>query len=197
MNITYQCWSCKKEYKAGDFEYKNGAKCDCGGYIVSPSGKVSMKVLKNDSVMDSVDKSVLYNATLEKMEEVLEEIEDKLGKKYCLQLLASLVGNYDLDTASNLVKNDCEPSINKATLADNRYSEGNEEAGYIDLSSVLGFVEEILNCDDSERDVEFQYFVRPETEEESKEEGHSRDILWFKEDDVAKIEDLQIQYEMR
>ncbi len=147
--------------------------------------------------MDSVDKAFLYNSTLERMEEVLEEIEDKLGKKDCLQLLASLVGNYDLDTASNLIKNDCEPSINKATLADNRYSEGNEDARYIDLSSVLGFVEEILNCDDRERDIEFQYFVRPETEEESKEEGHSTDIMWFKKNDVAQIEDLQIQYEMR
>lgn len=54
MNIIYQCWNCKKEYKEGDFEYKNGAKCKCGGYIVSPSGKVQMKVIENNSATESV-----------------------------------------------------------------------------------------------------------------------------------------------
>ena len=49
MNVTYRCWSCKKEYKAEEFKYKNGTKCDCGGYIVSLSGKVSVKVCDSDN----------------------------------------------------------------------------------------------------------------------------------------------------
>jgi hypothetical protein len=40
------CFSCKKEYKASEIPNPQsgvGHKCECGGYVVSPSGKVQLK----------------------------------------------------------------------------------------------------------------------------------------------------------
>ncbi len=55
MEVKYYCWTCQKEYNSKDFEYKNGAKCECGGYIVSPSGKVQMKTVENNSTVENAD----------------------------------------------------------------------------------------------------------------------------------------------
>lgn len=40
------CFNCNKEYKASEipnFSTGEGYKCECGGYVVSPSGKVMLK----------------------------------------------------------------------------------------------------------------------------------------------------------
>ena len=130
---------------------------------------------------------------IDKIRKILNEAD----RETVLAILSELTDDYDLPTASSLIKKDCEPHLNKALLTEHQYSEGNEEAGYLDLSVVLGFVEEILNCDEREYgDVEFQYFVRPETEEEIKEQGHDDGVIWFTEDEGVAIKDLLIQFEM-
>lgn len=146
--------------------------------------------------MSSNEKAEIYNAILEKVEKIIDELADKLGRKETLRLLSTLVDSYDLRTASNLLLKDCEPHLDKALLAENQYSEGNEDAGYINLTTALGFLEEVLNCDDEYGNVRFQYFVRPETDEEAKENGHNDNCIWWVEDTRVKLEDLEIQFEM-
>jgi DNA-directed RNA polymerase subunit RPC12/RpoP len=50
MKIIYICFNCNKEYTEKDEGLEviaiAGIKCKkCGGYIVTPSGKVKMKVI--------------------------------------------------------------------------------------------------------------------------------------------------------
>lgn len=40
MKVVLSCWTCKKEHDATRWSNKYGVKCDCGGYIISPSGKI-------------------------------------------------------------------------------------------------------------------------------------------------------------
>jgi DNA-directed RNA polymerase subunit RPC12/RpoP len=53
MKIIMYCWNCNEPYKKEDNELLNrvnarGIKCPkCGGYIISPSGKVLVKVIQD------------------------------------------------------------------------------------------------------------------------------------------------------
>ena len=38
--VFFRCWSCGKEYDSETIPYQYGYKCDCGGYVISPSGKI-------------------------------------------------------------------------------------------------------------------------------------------------------------
>lgn len=147
--------------------------------------------------MDSVEKANLYNETLKKIEDLLIETDSKLGNMQSLEILSSIVRDYDLITASNLIKMNCDPYLTKSILEDRMYGEGNEEAGFISLTSLLESVEEIINCDDSDiGEVKFQYFVRPETSEEAEENEHDEsDATWYIKDDNIDIEKLNIQFE--
>lgn len=148
--------------------------------------------------MDSTEKANLYNETLNKIQELLLETDSKLGNMESLQILSSIVRDYDLQTASNLIKMDCEPDLTKSLLEDYMYSEGNEEAGFISLSYLLDSIAEVINCDDSNYyndEIKFQYFVRPETEDEMEENGHGDSIEWYTADENIDIEKLNIQFE--
>lgn len=153
--------------------------------------------LKNLLEKTPKEKADLYNKTRETVENLLENVEKELGREDALKILSSIVKEHDLYTASNLIEKDCEPFLTKSVLIDNQYTEGNEEAGYIDLVMALECVEEVLNCDDSEYgDVKFQYFVRAETDEEAKENEHDDRCIWYVKDERVEIKDLQIQFEM-
>jgi len=125
------------------------------------------------------------------------EILEKLNRKQALQILGELLDKeYDLCTASNIVKEDCDSNLNKITFEDMFYNEGNEENGFIKLKDILEAVEEIINCDDYlSRSINFTYFVRPETEEESEENGHSSNVEWWTKDDRVNIEELYVGFE--
>lgn len=46
--MIHICWSCQKERELpehGPEENKEGIKCDCGGFVVTPSGKVQLKMV--------------------------------------------------------------------------------------------------------------------------------------------------------
>jgi hypothetical protein len=45
------CWSCNKEYDSADVPFNptdkdQSHKCECGGYVVSPSGKTKIKLVE-------------------------------------------------------------------------------------------------------------------------------------------------------
>ena len=125
------------------------------------------------------------------------EILEKLDRKEALQILGNILDKeYDLRTASNIVKEDCESSLNKITFEDMFFDEGDEDKGFIKLKDILEAVEEIVNCDDYlRRSINFTYFVRPETNEESEENGHSSGVEWWCKDDRVNIDELYVGFE--
>lgn len=47
--VILKCWTCGKEHDASDWRLEDhGVKCKCGGYVVTPSGKVLQKVEEHD-----------------------------------------------------------------------------------------------------------------------------------------------------
>ena len=128
----------------------------------------------------------------DKIIELLHSLENEEALKIMSEILDE---EFDLKFASKIVLNGYEPYLTKDNLIEHQYGEGNEECGFVDLNSVLKLAEEVLNCDEEYGDVEFQYFVRYETEEEKEEEGHS-DIDWLTRDTSVDIKDLNIQFEI-
>ena len=125
------------------------------------------------------------------------EILDTLNRKQALQILGDILyKEYDLNTASNIVKEDCDSTLNKITFEDMYFDEGNEEGGFIKLRDILDMIEEIVNCDDYlSGSINFTHFVRRETEEEIKENGHSSNVEWWTKDDRVSIDELYIGFE--
>jgi hypothetical protein len=154
--------------------------------------KTSSQAAESEEGMCSTEKASLYNETRKTLEELLSEIDDKLGRKSSLDILASILNDYGLDFLSSLVKADYEPSItNRWLQEDCSYDEGNDEAGHIGLSNIFEFVEEILNKADEERLLKLgNRFVRLETPEEMEEEGHSNSVIWYKEDEEIDLKKL-------
>lgn len=126
---------------------------------------------------------------------LIDEYESEHGRGSALIVLSGILKDYDLDTAANLVKAKCEPDVCKWAFEDRHFDEGNDEAGYIDLKSILNDYEKILNCDDSMSDIHFTQFIRLETDEEKEEEGHSLDVEWFTVDDRLDINKAVVQFE--
>jgi hypothetical protein len=107
--------------------------------------------------------------------QIIGEYEKVNGQDSALQVLSEILKDYDLSTAANLVKSNCEPDVCKWAFEDGHYDEGNEEAGFIDLKSILSDYEKILNCDDSMPDIHFRKFIRLETMKKRKKRG----IVWM------------------
>jgi len=133
-------------------------------------------------------------------EDIKEQVSillDLTNRKQALKILGEILDeDYDLRVASNIVKADCETSLDKRMFEEHFYSEGNEQAGYIKLKEILDAVEEVINLDDYiDGDIHFEYFVRPETLEESEDEGHTDEIEWMVADGSIEINDLLIQFE--
>jgi len=75
MKVFHCCWTCGKEYEVTNqspFEY--GVKCECGGYVVSPSGKVQLKI----EPIVRVYRLNEYDAVAAKSEEQAKEFYLKL-----------------------------------------------------------------------------------------------------------------------
>lgn len=126
---------------------------------------------------------------------ILDEYEKENGQDSGLQLLSDILRDYDLDTAANLVKANCEPFLTKNCYEDKHFNEGNEEAGFVSLRELLTDIETILNCDDYSSDIHFSNFIRLETDEEKEEEGHDLDIEWFTTDERLDVKEAIIQFE--
>ncbi|GBF35426.1 hypothetical protein DCCM_4553 [Desulfocucumis palustris] len=76
----------------------------------------------------------------------------------------------------------------------NAYDEGDESSGHVSLGDVLEFAEDILTKS-SNYNISFSHFVRPETDEEREENGHTAVDTWYTEDERTKIGDLELQFE--
>ena len=125
-------------------------------------------------------------------------ILSKLDRKQALQLLSEILHKeYDLRTVSNMVKEDCDSTLNKLMFEDLFFEEGNDDEGFIGLRTILDAVEEIVNCDDSiSADINFNCFVRPETEDEKIENSDDSDdsIEWWTVDDRVSIDNLYVHF---
>jgi hypothetical protein len=59
MKIINYCWSCRKEHDLSNVrfigEIKN-VKCDCGGYVISPSGKGLFRVVMEEGELLEQDR---------------------------------------------------------------------------------------------------------------------------------------------
>ena len=133
-------------------------------------------------------------------EDIKEQVSillDLTNRKQALKILGEILDeDYDLSVAGNIVKADCDISLNKQMFEDLHYSEGNEESGFVKLKEILDVVEEIVNLDDYvSDDIHFEYFIRPETDEEAEENGHTDDIEWFTKDESIDIDKVHIQFE--
>lgn len=128
-----------------------------------------------------------------KILDLLEELEDKEA----LEVLAEVVTEYDLDVAANLIRENHEPSLTKGCFEEYLYGEGNEDAGHLPLAAILKEVEEVINCDTTERDITFTpCLVRHYTQEELQEEGKENDgIEWYKHDEEKKTGDILIGFD--
>lgn len=136
----------------------------------------------------------------------IKEIKDNIcmlleetNRKQALKILSEILDeDYDLSVASDIVKADCELTLNKMMFEDCFCSKGNESLGIIKLKTILNAVEEIVNLDDYISDkIEFEYFVRPETEEESEENDHSDydGIEWWTRNESIDIEKVYVQFQ--
>lgn len=130
-------------------------------------------------------------------DKILELIDKQATRKDKCNLLADLLLEFDFqDNIINFIREDEETLLDKMLLEDRFYSEGNEDAGFIALSTILKGAEEVINYDSS-RDygISFECFVRPETEEEAIENKHDNSCVeWWTEDDRVNIKDLYIQF---
>jgi len=127
----------------------------------------------------------------------ITNILSNLDRKKALQILGEILHReYDLITASKMVKEDCDSTLNKLMFEDMFFSEGNEESGFIELKTILNAVEEIVNCDDYlSGEIKFTNFVRPETEEEMKDNCRDSGIDWWIKDDSIDIKKLYLGFE--
>jgi len=134
-------------------------------------------------------------------EDIKEQVSillDLTNRKQALKILGEILDeDYDLSVASNIVKADCDVSLNKQMFEECHYSEGNEEAGFIGLKEILDAVEEIVNLDNyTSEDIRFEYFVRPETQEESEIEGrHNSGVEWWVADERVDIDKIYVQFD--
>jgi len=133
---------------------------------------------------------------IEDIKEQINSVLDTLNRKTALKIIGEILEEYDLKTASNIVKADCDVMLHKQMFEENFYSEGNEEAGFIRLKEILDAVEEIINLDDYISDnIHFEYFVKPMTDEEAEDEGHSDGVEWWTKDESIDIDKVYIQFE--
>lgn len=61
MKVIAQCWTCGKDFDISRWGTKQGVKCDdpeCGGFVISPSGKVRFhlegEIVKGDPTLQLV-----------------------------------------------------------------------------------------------------------------------------------------------
>jgi len=128
----------------------------------------------------------------------ITNILSNLDRKEALNIIGEILDKeYDLSTVSNMVKQDCDSSLNKLMFEDLFFEEGNDDEGFIGLRTILDAVEEIVNCDDSiSADINFTCFVRPENEDEKIENGHDDDdgVEYWTVDDRVSIDNLYVHF---
>ena len=136
---------------------------------------------------------------VEKLEGEISKLIEGVENEDVLRIFGNILNEeFGLKDLSKLVECGWEAGLTKENLIEYQYSEGNEECGCIELSTVLNFAEEVLDCcNDEYGDVDFQYFVRDENDKERKEAEHDKnDCIWLTKNNDVEIKDLKLQFEM-
>lgn len=135
-----------------------------------------------------MDKKAIKEGLLSKKIDILNILEG-MPREKILVILSSILKDYDLTTASNMVKADCEPSLTvDALLEGHMFEEGNEDAGMISVAGLLYPLKEILNASSDNQKVNFTYFMRQETSKEVKDSGKDNSVAWFTEDKKVSLQ---------
>lgn len=149
MRTLAYCFSCNKEHDITEIGVENkGLKCDCGGYIISPSGKINMKLLpQNDE-----DKKLL-GIELEKAN--IESIKKPLPKVFRMDEYSWVCAMDEESAIDWYIK---ESGISEEDL-DIRECDVNKETMYseISLSDITEILEKAENGDDINLDINKKY----------------------------------------
>jgi len=93
MKILHCCWSCNKEQELPKDQHanKNGIECECGGYLVTPSGKVQLKVVPIVQVFQLNDCEAIAAESLEQaikfyFTEITVYDEDKIDNPHVVPM---------------------------------------------------------------------------------------------------------------
>lgn len=94
MKIVHSCWSCSKEHELAQEPPVidgNGIKCECGGYIVTPSGKVQVNVRPIVQVFRLNDYDGIAAESLEQaiefyFSEIMDYEEDMIDNPHALPM---------------------------------------------------------------------------------------------------------------
>lgn len=145
-------------------------------------------------------KSQLKELTTDKLKDKIMNLLEEVNDDDARNILAEVVSDFDLHVASNLIRENHDPTtLKKSSLENYRYSEGDESSGHISLSKLLTEVETIINCDKTE---DFtvsltRYEVRRYTREELIEENRLNDgVSWFLKDEKKRLDDKLIGFDV-
>lgn len=84
MKVVHYCWTCNKAHEATNTPYDflasdKSVMCECGGYVVSPSGKVQLSILPVVPVWKIDDGSETFRVAAISPEEALKCLAEEMG----------------------------------------------------------------------------------------------------------------------
>ncbi|MFD1776977.1 hypothetical protein [Paenibacillus rhizophilus] len=84
MKVVHYCWTCGKSHEATDTPYDliasdKSVKCECGGYVVSPSGKVQLSIVPAVPIWKIDDGAETFRVAASNAEEALKCLSEEMG----------------------------------------------------------------------------------------------------------------------
>lgn len=84
MKVVHYCWTCGKAHEATNTPYDflasdKSVKCECGGYVVSPSGKVQLPILPAVPVWLIDDGAEIFRIAASSPDEALKCLAEEFG----------------------------------------------------------------------------------------------------------------------
>ncbi|OME59467.1 hypothetical protein [Paenibacillus odorifer] len=84
MKVVHYCWTCGKAHEATNTPYDflasdKSVKCECGGYVVSPSGKVQLSIMPAIPVWKIDDGAERFRVSANNAEEALKCLIEEFG----------------------------------------------------------------------------------------------------------------------
>jgi hypothetical protein len=84
MKVVHYCWTCGKAHEATNTPYDflasdKSVMCECGGYVVSPSGKVQLSILPIVPIWKIDDGAETFRVAASSREEALKCLLEDVG----------------------------------------------------------------------------------------------------------------------
>lgn len=84
MKVVHYCWTCNKAHEATNTSYDflasdKSVMCECGGYVVSPSGKVQLSILPAVPVWLIDDGAETFRVAASSPDEALKCLAEEMG----------------------------------------------------------------------------------------------------------------------